>query len=146
MSTIVLVAEKEELKLIPLAYQGLPVIITGVGARAYDVLKSLNPQVDLIVNIGYCGALKQKIGTVIYDADAVAVDEFAQSVDDLPKGFDTKKQVVDMESKWIKKWCEQNNCELLMIKVVSDNLSYEQYKDELKKKPRDAMTPGQKKD
>ena len=134
MSTIVLVAEKEEIKLIPLAYQGLPIIVTGVGARAYDVLKTLNPQVDLIVNIGYCGALEKKIGTVLYDADAVSVDEFAQSVDDLPKGFNARKQVVDMESKWIKKWCEQNNCELLMIKVVSDNLSYEQYKDEFEKK------------
>lgn len=128
MSMLVVVAEPEEIKLIPLAYKNIPVLVTGVGAQTYEALERVNPQVDIIINVGYCGSYTREVGSVVYDADAVGMDMFVTKIEQLPDDFSPNEQVVDMESKWLRKWCTENHAELLMIKTVSDNLSYEQYK------------------
>lgn len=128
MSMLVVVAEPEEIELIPLAYKNIPVLVAGVGAQTYETLERINPQVDIIINVGYCGSYTREVGSLVYDADAVGMDMFVTKMEQLPDDFSPNEQVVDMESKWLRKWCNENNAELLMIKTVSDNLSYEQYK------------------
>lgn len=128
MSMLVVVAEPEEIKLIPLAYKNIPVLVAGVGAQTYETLRRIKPQADIIINVGYCGAYEREVGSVVYDADAVGMDMFVTKMEQLPDDFSPHEQVVDMESKWLRKWCAENTAELLMIKTVSDNLSYKQYK------------------
>lgn len=56
MSLLVVVAEPQEIELIPQAFKGLPILVTGVGARALDALQNLDPKVTMIINVGYCGS------------------------------------------------------------------------------------------
>ena len=133
MSVLVVVAEAEEIRLIPRAYKQLPVLVAGVGARAFDTLLNLSPKVDAIINVGYCGSKDLPIGTVVHEPECVSTDDFFGDDEDLSKP-EYKGVVFDMEADWIKKWCDKNNVGLRMIKVVSDNLSYEQYKKTFNRK------------
>lgn len=136
MSILVVVAEPEEIKLIPRAYKDLPVLVAGVGAKSLDTLSNLSPDVEAIINVGYCGSHRHPIGTVIYKAECETVDDFVEGA--LPDYYSYKNDVFDMECRWISRWCEENNVALRVIKVVSDNLNFKQYKEEIRKEANEA--------
>ena len=140
MSILVVVAEPEEISLIPRAYQGLPILITGVGAKALDALQNLDPSVNTLVNVGYCGAKDFPIGTVVENAHCLSVNNFLEGLFDQEiKEEDLNDKVVDMEYKWIQRWCDARDVTLIAIKVVSDNLSYQQYKEKSLEKKNEAQ-------
>ena len=130
MGVLVVVAEADEIKLIPRAYRDCPVLVAGVGARAFDTLTSLSPNVDVIVNVGYCGSPTLPIGTVVYSAECETVDDFVEGA--MPKYYHGGNKVIDMESQWIERWTDDNNVGIKVIKVVSDNLCFKQYKEQLR--------------
>ena len=129
MSVLVVVAEAEEIKLIPRAYKDLPVLVAGVGAKMLDTLLNIDPSVDVVVNVGYCGSKELPIGTIVYEPECETVDDFAEG-ENYPI---TEGKVLDMENRWLERWCNKHDVGLKVIKVVSDNLSYVQYKKTLKK-------------
>lgn len=144
---IVVIAEKEELKLVEkLGYGDQPIIITGVGGvNVINALKDL-PRDTEILNIGYCGSNKYDIGTEVYIENVATNHENAKFYEKYcplilirPLGsascpcytstdfvrYTNKKEpcVFDMELAFI--------CSLFdnvrSIKVVSDNLNKKQY-------------------
>jgi nucleoside phosphorylase len=129
MSVLVVVAEAEEIEIIPRAYKECPVLVVGVGAKALDTLINLNPKVDLLVNVGYCGSSTLPVGTVVYSAECETVDDFLEGK--MLKYYSGDSKVIDMEGKWIERWCKDNGVALKFIKVVSDNLCFKQYKEQL---------------
>ena len=130
MSVLVVVAEPEEIKLIPRAFQGLPILVTGVGAKALDALQNLDPTVTMMVNVGYCGSKDLPVGTVVENAHCLSVNNFLEGFFGQEiKEEDLTNKVVDMEHKWLQRWCDAHDVTLVTIKVVSDNLSYGQYKE-----------------
>lgn len=141
MSSIVLVAEPEEIKLIPLAFKGLPILIAGVGENAANAVESINPKVvNRIINVGYCGAQDNipigalcKIGNRPGEYDCVTVRRFAESKDDLPYQYqgEANNYVVDMEYAVLKEWCSSNGVKLEAYKVVSDHLNFDEYKKKI---------------
>lgn len=63
MKKLIVVAEKEELKLVDqLGYKGIPILITGVGAL--NIMESLRdiPRDTEIINVGYAGSNCLEIG------------------------------------------------------------------------------------
>ena len=120
MSVLVVVAEAEEIKIIPRAYKECPVLVVGVGAKALDTLINLNPKVNLLVNVGYCGSSTLPVGET--------VDDFLEGK--MLKYYSGDSKVIDMEGKWIERWCKDNGVALKFIKVVSDNLCFKQYKEQ----------------
>lgn len=132
---IVVVAEPKEIEIIPLAYQGLPIIVAGVGEKMIDTLERLNLEnVDKIINVGYVGATKDyKIGEKvkisvgfggIFSPKIITSDYFVDELDD-----DYKKTVFDMEFSRLKDFCYDNDIKLEAVKVVSDNCNYKEYKE-----------------
>lgn len=136
MSILVVVAEPEEISLIPRAYKGLPVLVAGVGAKALDTLINLNPKVDILVNVGYCGSSTLPVGTVVYSAECETVDDFLEGK--MLKYYSGDSKVIDMEGKWIERWCTNHNVGLKFIKIVSDNLCFKQYKKQSRKEANEA--------
>lgn len=63
MKKLIVVAEKEELKLVrELGYKGIPILITGVGAL--NIIESLRdiPRDTEIINVGYAGSNCLEVG------------------------------------------------------------------------------------
>lgn len=148
---LIVIAEKEELKLIEqFGYSQYPVLITGPGGvNVINALKDL-PKDTEILNIGYCGSNNIDIGRAVrvtrvgtnyelakfgepplncssrycaYDCEAVCYSstDFVTS---------TNKQdpcVFDMELAFIRAMFDNVSA----IKVVSDNLSIHEYRDNL---------------
>lgn len=149
----IVIAEKEELKLVEqLGYSGYPIIITGVGAM--NVINSLKdlPKDTEILNIGYCGSKCYKIGEIIEifkvrtyhekahfhepfeflnnaildnntkSAICYSSTDFIQNIND--ENF-KEDCVFDMELAFIRAMFPNTSA----IKVVSDNLSLKEYKE-----------------
>lgn len=146
---LVVVAEKEELKLVDeLGYSKNPVVITGVGGvNVINALKLL-PKETEILNIGYCGSNKYDVGTRVRvlgvntnhevatfeeDTKLLNIDNSKEcdatafcytSTDFVEKTQKDKPCVFDMELAII---CALfDNVE--SIKVVSDKLSVNEYR------------------
>jgi hypothetical protein len=150
---LVVIAEKEELKLVEkLGYNGIPVIITGVGGlNVINALKNMSSDTE-IINIGYAGSNKFKAGTVVGVSKASTYREKANfkevekclclnindkinevapcytSTDFVEKTNKEKACVFDMELAFI---CAMFD-NVRSIKVVSDTLSFEEYKTNMK--------------
>jgi hypothetical protein len=148
---LIVIAEKEELKLVEeLGYGDFPILITGVGGmNVIQALKDL-PRNTTILNIGYAGSNNLPIGTKVAVNTCQTNRETANFGEgggllgtfDFPKGFvrcpcytstdfvthTNKKEscVFDMELAFI--WALFDN--VSAIKVVSDNLSYKEFKGE----------------
>lgn len=73
MNKLVVIAEKEELKLVEeLGYQDYPVLITGVGAlNVIETLKNVPKDIQ-IINIGYAGSKDLEPGK-FYSVDMVSL-------------------------------------------------------------------------
>lgn len=134
---LIIVAEPEEVKLIPLAYKGLPVLIGGVGVMAEISLGLLDPnEIDEIINIGYCGATHGAKTTKgkTFDIDDIespnihTFDYFVESEDDLPFESDDGL-LVDMEYERIFAWGLKNHVKVKAFKTISDFLNYNEYKE-----------------
>lgn len=143
----IVIAEKEELKLVEeLGYNCYPIIITGIGGvNVIRALKDL-PRDAIILNIGYCGSNKFDIGTKISVTSVGTYHEQVQ-FDDSYKcdvfniGYQQAKCytstdfithtnieelcVFDMELAFIRSMFTNTRS----IKVVSDNLSLKEYKE-----------------
>ena len=145
---LVVIATKEELKLVEeLGYNGYPVLITGVGAiNVINALKDL-PKDTYIVNIGYAGSNKLKVGTQIevgcsytYHPSVEITEKSGRmlrgdsmidcytSTDFVTKTDIEEPCVFDMELAFITAMF--NNVKA--IKVVSDNLSLKEYEEKIK--------------
>lgn len=150
---LIVIAQEEELKLVKeLGYDGYPVIITGVGAiNVIKALKDLPKDIE-ILNIGYCGSNAYKIGdrlivgvVATYHANANFAEKELNlylasndKVNDVTRcytstDFVTKIKtkepcVFDMELAFIRAMFYNTRA----IKVVSDNLSKKQYKENIK--------------
>ena len=150
---LVVIAEKEELKLVEkLGYNDIPVIITGVGGlNAINALKHVSKETG-IINIGYAGSNKLKVGTVVGISKSATNHEKANfkeaerylpistcdklnevapcytSTDFVEKTNKEKACVFDMELAFI---CAMFD-NVRSIKVVSDTLSFEEYKTNMK--------------
>ena len=63
MNKLIVIAEKEELKLVEkLGYKGIPILITGVGAlNVIEALKDV-PRDTEIINVGYAGSPSLEVG------------------------------------------------------------------------------------
>ena len=142
---LVVIATKEELKLVEkLGYEKNPILITGVGAL--NVMRALKdiPKDTHILNIGYCGSNKIKVGTECYIGKVQLHHENVEYAEpcyilggDIPCYTSTdfvvktKKEspcVFDMELAYI---CSMFN-KVSAFKVVSDNLSVEDYEKNIK--------------
>lgn len=150
---LIVIAEKEELKLVEeLGYANEPVLITGVGGiNVIEALKDL-PKDCEILNIGYAGSNYYKKGTIVEIIKVGTNHEIAKFVepfkflqvthkydetaycytntDFVLKTNKTEHCVFDMELAFIRAMF--NN--VRAIKVVSDNLSFKQYKKNNQKK------------
>lgn len=150
---LVVVAEKEELKLVEkIGYNGIPVIITGVGGlNVINTLKNFDSDTE-IINIGYAGSNKLKVGTIVGVSKSSTNHERANfnevekylrintndklnevapcytSTDFVEKTNKEKACVFDMELAFI---CAMFD-NVRSIKVVSDTLSFEEYKTNMK--------------
>lgn len=148
---LIVIAEKEELKLVEeLGYNNYPVIITGIGGiNVIQSLKDLSRDTE-ILNIGYVGSNWWEVGTIIEINKVATNHELAQfyepfkflqfkneyddiaccytSTDFVTKTNKTEHCVFDMELAYIRSLF--NN--VRSIKVVSDKLSYQQYKSKNK--------------
>ena len=143
---LVVIAEKEELKLVEeLGYGKYPVLITGVGAiNVINALKDL-PKDTYIVNIGYAGSNKLKIGKVVEVSysytyhPSVEFDEGWErclnphcdidcytSTDFVTKTDIKEPCVFDMELAYIMALGFKN---VTSLKIVSDNLSLHEYNE-----------------
>ena len=150
---LIVIAEKEELNLVKkLGYENEPVLITGVGG--VNVLRALKdlPRDAEILNIGYAGSNSLPVGTkvvvgccntysdvatfpemplVLKTPDFAIVNNLKKYTCYTSTDFVThtnKKEpcVFDMELAFICALFENVSA----IKVVSDNLSYEEFKGE----------------
>lgn len=150
---LVVIAEKEELKLVEeLGYENNPILITGVGGvNVINALKDI-PRDTEILNIGYAGSSSFEVGTRLQIVSVGTNHERAQFKEatkpllvDVFKEYDdtaycytstdfvtetnkTEPCVFDMELAFISALF--NN--VRSIKVVSDKLSLEQYKNKIK--------------
>lgn len=150
---LIVIAEKEELKLVEkLGYKNQPVIITGVGGlNVINALKNVSKETE-IINIGYAGSNKLKVGTVVGISKSATNHEKANfnevekylpistcdkvnevapcytSTDFVEKTNKEKACVFDMELAFI---CAMFD-KVRSIKVVSDTLSFEEYKNQVK--------------
>ena len=150
---LVVIAEKEELKLVDeLGYEDYPVLITGVGGvNVIRALKSF-PRDTEILNIGYAGSNNLPVGTKVVVNSCSTYNEIAN--------FYEKKNIfttIDFDKKFLRCPCytatdfvthtdKKESCVFDMelaficalfdnvsaIKVVSDNLNKEEYKENLK--------------
>ena len=158
MEYLVVIAEKEELKLVEkLGYGKYPVLITGVGAlNVIEALKDIPKDTNLI-NIGYAGSKDLEPGK-FYTVDMVslyhpnvdyyerkyALSWIAWGADerDEPMRFvqcltgtdfvlesDVSGCVFDMELAYIKALGFEN---VTAYKYVSDNLDLQEYREKLK--------------
>ena len=149
---LVVIASQEELKLVhELGYSNNPVLITGVGG--INVIQSLKdlPKDTPILNIGYAGSNCLKVGTTVEvskvhtnhdNAHFVETDLYLKPFSDstFPSypcytntDFVTHTEkfepcVFDMELAFIRAMFDN----VYSIKVVSDNLSINQYRDVIK--------------
>ena len=156
MNKLVVIAEKEELKLVEkLGYGGYPVLITGVGAlNVIETLRDIPKDTNLI-NIGYAGSKDLEPGK-FYAVNIVSlyhpnVDycEPQYELDWIPRGIDSgddeiimpvkcltgtdfvlksdiKGCVFDMELAYIKALGFEN---VIAYKYVSDNLDLQEYRE-----------------
>ena len=155
MKRLVVIAEKEELKLVEkLGYEKFPVLITGVGAL--NVIEALNdiPRDTLIYNIGYAGSKDLEPGK-FYSISSVSLyhpnvnyNEQTYELGWIPWGFeseddkpmmsvkcltgcdfvlqsDIKGCVFDMELAYIRALGFEN---IIAYKYVSDNLDLQEYR------------------
>ena len=150
---LVVIAEKEEMALVEeLGYSNNPILITGVGAvNVIDALKDL-PKDTEILNIGYCGSNEFDLGmrlqicavgthhdianfheklkplqvNVLVDYDDTAI--CYTSSDFVTKTNKNEPCVFDMELAIIRAIFPNTRA----IKVVSDKLSHQQYKNKTK--------------
>ena len=149
---LVVIAEKEELKLVKeVGLQDHPVLITGVGgANVIKALKNL-PKNMPIINVGYCGSNHYEKGTILAISSVETYHKTAQFKEDeinIPVLWTNKTQdvakcytstdfvteteikkpcVFDMELAFI---CSMFD-DVQSIKVVSDNLSIKEYRENL---------------
>ena len=147
---LVVIASQEELKLVlELGYSDNPILITGVGG--INVIQSLKnlPKDTPILNIGYAGSNCLKVGSTVevskvctnHDkADFVETDLYLKPYGRFPSytcytntDFVTHAEkfepcVFDMELAFIRAMFDN----VYSIKVVSDNLSLNQYRDVIK--------------
>lgn len=153
---LIVIAQEEELKLVKeLGYDGYPVIITGVGViNVIKALKDLPKDIE-ILNIGHAGSKCYKIGEIIEiykvrtyhekahfqepfqflnnaildntqkSAICYSSTDFVENID-----YENFKEdcVFDMEIAFIRAMFDNVSA----IKVVSDNLSKKQYKENIK--------------
>lgn len=148
---LIVIAEKEELKLVEeLGYSNYPVLITGVGGmNVIEALKDI-PKDTEILNIGYAGSNVLPIGTIVEIVKVATNHEIAHfnetfkflqnirnkyeetccytSTDFVTHTNIEKPCVFDMELAFI---CALFN-NVRSIKVVSDNLNKEEYKNNFK--------------
>ena len=148
---MVVIASQEELKLVhELGYSDNPILITGIGG--INVIQSLKdlPKDTPILNIGYAGSNCLKVGTTVevskvctnHDkAHFVETDLYLKPLNgSLPSytcytntDFVTHTEkfepcVFDMELAFIRAMFDN----VYSIKVISDNLSLNQYRDVVK--------------
>ena len=144
---IVVIAEKEELKLVEeLGYDDYPILITGVGGvNVIQALKHL-PKDTEIINIGYCGSNVLPVGTKVYIDQVHTYHEIADfkepnnyangiykmgceccdcytSTDFVTKTNIQAPCVFDMELAFIRAMFDN----VRSIKLVSDNLNYKEF-------------------
>ena len=150
---LVVIAENEELKLVEkLGYKNQPVIITGVGGlNVINALKNVSKETE-IINIGCAGSNKLKVGTVVGVSMSATNHEkanFNEVEKYLPISTCDKVDKVApcyTSTDFVEKTNKENACVFDMelaficamfdkvrsIKVVSDTLSFEEYKNQVK--------------
>ena len=155
MKYLVVIAEKEELKLVEqLGYKDYPILITGVGAlNIIETLKDIPKDVS-IINIGYAGSKNLKPGK-FYAIDRVSLyhPNVEYNEPSSPLGYnpwvggvepltpvkcltgtdfvlksDIKGCVFDMELAYIKALGFED---VIAYKYVSDNLDLQEYREKL---------------
>ena len=155
MKRLVVIAEKEELKLVEqLGYKNYPVLITGVGAlNVIEALKDV-PKDVCIINIGYAGSKNLEPGK-FYAIDGVSL--YHQNVKYIEPSYslsynpwvggvepltpvkcltgtdfvlesDVKGCVFDMDLAYIKALGFED---VIAYKYVSDNLDLQEYREKL---------------
>ena len=155
MKHLVVIAEKEELKLVEqLGYKDYPTLITGVGAlNIIETLKDIPKDVS-IINIGYAGSKNLEPGK-FYAIDGVSL--YHQNVKYIEPSYslgynpwvgevepltpvkcltgtdfvlesDVKGCVFDMELAYIKALGFED---VIAYKYVSDNLDLQEYREKL---------------
>ena len=155
MKHLVVIAEKEELKLVEqLGYKDYPILITGVGAlNIIEALKDIPKDVS-IINIGYAGSKNLEPGK-FYAIDGVSL--YHQNVKYIEPSYslgynpwtggeepltyvkcltgtdfvlesDVNGCVFDMELAYIKALGFEN---VIAYKYVSDNLDLQEYRKKL---------------
>ena len=155
MKRLVVIAEKEELKLVEqLGYKDYPILITGVGAlNVIDALKDVPKDIS-IINIGYAGSKNLEPGK-FYAIDGVSL--YHQNVKYIEPSYslgynpwvggvepltlvkcltgtdfvlesDVKGCVFDMELAYIKALGFED---VIAYKYVSDNLDLQEYREKL---------------
>lgn len=144
---LIVVATDEEYKLARKRFKGKKIIKTGVGA--INVIEKLRhiPRRVTIINFGYAGSNSIPIGTevtvgesrlyhpnVIYNEKEYTLDKESiikcfTSNDFVTETKIKKPCVFDMELAYI---CALGFKKVKAIKIVSDNLSLEQYEEEIK--------------
>ena len=158
MKHLVVIAEKEELKLVEqLGYKDYPTLITGVGAlNIIETLKDIPKDVS-IINIGYAGSKNLEPGK-FYAIDGVSL--YHQNVKYIEPSYslgynpwvgevepltpvkcltgtdfvlesDVKGCVFDMELAYIKALGFKD---VVAFKYVSDNLDLQEYREKLNEK------------
>ena len=158
MKYLVVIAEKEELKLVEqLGYKDYPILITGVGAlNIIEALKDI-PKYVSIINIGYAGSKNLEPGK-FYAIDGVSL--YHQNVKYIEPSYslgynpwvggvepltpvkcltgtdfvlesDIKGCVFDMELVYIKALGFED---VIAYKYVSDNLDLQEYREKLNEK------------
>ena len=155
MKYLVVIAEKEELKLVEqLGYKDYPILITGVGAlNVIDALKDVPKDIS-IINIGYAGSKNLKPGkfyaidrvslyhpNVEYNEPSYALgyNPWVGGVEpltpvkcltgtDFVLESDIKGCVFDMELAYIKALGFED---VIAYKYVSDNLDLQEYREKL---------------
>lgn len=142
---LVVVATKEEIALVEkLGYAKYPILVTGVGAL--NVIRALKdvPKDTHILNIGYCGSNKLKVGEICYIGKVSLLHENVDyeepcymlsgeipcftSTDFVTKTNKKFKCVFDMELAYI---CSMFTT-VSAFKVVSDNLNVKEYEKNIK--------------
>ena len=155
MKYLVVIAEKEELKLVEqLGYNDYPILITGVGAlNVIEALKDVPKDIS-IINIGYAGSKNLKPGK-FYAIDRVSLyhPNVEYNEPSYPLGYnpwvggvepltlvkcltgtdfvlesDIKGCVFDMELAYIKALGFED---VIAYKYVSDNLDLQEYREKL---------------
>lgn len=155
MKYLVVIAEKEELKLVEqLGYKDYPILITGVGAlNIIEALKDIPKDVS-IINIGYAGSKNLESGK-FYAIDEVSL--YHQNVKYIEPSYslgynpwvggvepltpvkcltgtdfvlesDVKGCVFDMDLAYIKALGFED---VIAYKYVSDNLNLQEYREKL---------------